>query len=121
MGRVVHFEIAAEDVARARKFYEIFGWEATDASMPGMEYWLMKTGDDDKGIDGAISPRSEGSQPVLNTIAVDDLDAMISKVKAAGGKIEGEKMPIPGIGDYVTAVDTEGNKFGMLKPAPRNP
>ena len=50
MGRVVHFEISADDVARAREFYKIFGWEATDAGMPGMEYWLMKTGDGELGI-----------------------------------------------------------------------
>ena len=29
MARVVHFEITADDVERARKFYEIFGWEIT--------------------------------------------------------------------------------------------
>ena len=40
MGRVVHFEIAADDVERAKKFYAIFGWEITSSGMPGMEYWL---------------------------------------------------------------------------------
>lgn len=49
---------------------------------------------------------------------MDDLDAMIEKVKAAGGVVEGEKMPIPGIGDYINATDTEGNRFGMLEATP---
>lgn len=114
MGRVVHFEITADDVERAHKFYKIFDWKVEDAGMPGSGYWLAKTGDG-MGIDGAIMPRSNESQPVINTIAVDNLDKMVEKVKAAGGKVEGDKMPIPGVGDFVYAVDTEGNKFGMLQ------
>jgi len=62
MGRVVHFEITADDTARAKKFYEIFDWEITDANMPGAEYWLAKTGEDnDMGIDYAtdIQPSTD--------------------------------------------------------------
>lgn len=118
MGRVVHFEITADDIARARKFYEIFGWQMTDSSMPNMEYWLVQTGNSGPGIDGAITPRYSGSQPVRNTIDVSDLDGMIAKVKEAGGVIDGEKMTIPGIGDYINVKDTEGNQFGMLQAAP---
>ena len=81
MGRVMHFEITANDIARARKFYQIFGWEISDAGMPGMEYWLAKTGQG-MGIDGAIMPRSFQAQAVINWISVDNLDKMITKVEA---------------------------------------
>ena len=117
MGRVIHFEIAADDIARARKFYENFGWKIEDAHMPEGEYWLAKTGSGE-GIDGAIMPRSYSpQQPVVVTITVDDLDAMMEKVTAAGGKLLGDKQPIPGVGDFIYALDTEGNKFGMLQPS----
>ncbi len=120
MGRVVHIEIAADDVARACKFYrEALGWEITDAQMPDAgEYWLAKTGDPSKsGIDGAIMPRSYSpNQPIRNTIAVDDLDAAAAKVTAAGGKVDTELAPIPGVGRYVNCRDTEGNQFGLLQP-----
>jgi predicted enzyme related to lactoylglutathione lyase len=120
MGRVVHFEIAADDIERAKKFYEIFGWEITDSGMPGMEYWLAKTGEKGSmGIDGAIMPRSYSAQPIRNTIAVDNIDEMIEKVKASGGKVTEQKNTIPGVGEYVNAVDSEGNTFGMLQPLPR--
>lgn len=115
MGRVVHFEITADDVQRARRFYEIFGWKIADSGMPDAEYWLATTGEGQAGIDGAIMPRSYSDQPVINTIDVDDLDAMIRKVKAAGGKIVGEKQNIPGVGDFIYAEDTEGNKIGILQ------
>jgi predicted enzyme related to lactoylglutathione lyase len=121
MGRVVHFEIAADDVARARKFYEIFGWQITDAKMPGGEYWLAKTGDEkEMGIDGAIMPRDYSpKQAFRNTISVDNLDEMVKKVEAAGGKIDGKKQSIPGVGDYINIRDSEGNQVGLLQPAPR--
>lgn len=119
MGRVIHFEIAADDVERAKKFYTIFGWKIENSGMPGMEYWLAKTGDTVPGIDGAIMPRKYSEkQPIRNTIDVDDIDDMIKKVESAGGKVEGEKAMIPGVGWYVNARDTEGNQFGMMQAVP---
>lgn len=117
MGRVVHFEISADDIERAKKFYAIFGWEIKDAGVPGLEYWLAKTGEG-MGIDGAIMPRKYNNQPVINTIAVDNLDEMIEKVKAAGGKTAGGKQKIPEVGDFIYCLDSEGNKFGMLQALP---
>ena len=34
----------------------------------------------------------------------------------AGGKVLGDPMDIPGIGKYVSFLDTEGNRVSMLKP-----
>jgi predicted enzyme related to lactoylglutathione lyase len=120
MGRVVHFEITADDTARAKKFYEIFGWQIADANMPGGEYWLTKTGEkSDMGIDGAIMPRAYNPQPIIAWIDVDDLDAMIEKVKAAGGTVAGERQTVPGIGDTIYVKDTEGNTVGLIQAVPR--
>ena len=119
MGRLVHVEITADDTARAKRFYEIFGWTISDSGMPGAEYWLARTGEGEPGIDGAIMPRSYRRQPAIPWIAVDDIDAMMNEVRAAGGEIDGEKQTVPGIGDTVYATDTEGNTFGMLQPLPR--
>jgi predicted enzyme related to lactoylglutathione lyase len=118
MGQIVHFEITADDVARARKFYEIFGWKTKDSGMPDVDYWLVDTGAEKGGLGGAIMPRSYNSQPVINWISVDNLDDMIEKVKAAGGKVVGERQSIPEVGDTIYAADTEGNTFGMLQPLP---
>jgi len=120
MGRVVHFEITADDVSRARKFYEIFDWTINDSGMPGAEYWLVDTGIGEIGINGAIMPRAYKAQPVVHWISVDNLDAMIDKVKASGGEIVGESQTVPGIGDTIYARDTEGNTFGMIQPLPRS-
>jgi len=119
VGRVVHFEITADDTARAKKFYEIFGWQITDSNMPGGEYWLAKTGDEkEMGIDGAIMPRTYNPQPVIAWVSVDNLDEMIAKVQAAGGKLVGERQTVPGVGDTIYISDTEGNTIGLLQPLP---
>ncbi|MGD1054258.1 MAG: VOC family protein [Candidatus Dormibacteria bacterium] len=119
MGRIVHFEITADDVPRARRFYEIFDWEITDAGMPGADYWLAKTGDGGMGIDGAIMPRAYNAQPSIVWIGVGDLDATIARVVAAGGSLVGERQTVPGVGDTIYAKDTEGNTFGIIQPLPR--
>jgi hypothetical protein len=43
----------------------------------------------------------------------------MAKVKGGGGQVLGEPMEIPGVGQYVSFTDTEGNRVGMLQPAPR--
>ena len=121
MGRVVHFEITADDTKRAAKFYsELFDWEMKNSGMPNMDYTLATTGDkNDMGIDGAIMPRTYRQQPVINTIAVDDLEEILKKVKSAGGSIEGDVQDIPGVGKFCYIKDTEGNLVGLLQPLPR--
>ena len=53
-------------------------------------------------------------------IAVDDVKRSAAKVTAAGGKMLGEPMEIPGVGRYVSFVDSEGNRVSMLQPLPRS-
>ncbi len=53
-------------------------------------------------------------------IAVDDIETAVKKVTEAGGKVLREPMEIPGVGQYVSFFDTEGNRVSMLQPIPRN-
>ncbi len=116
MSRVVHFELAASDPDRLGRFYsDTFGWKITKWEGP-MDYWLVETGEEDRGINGGLIRAGAGTQPVVNTIGVDDLDAMIAKVKANGGTIATPKMAIAGIGWLAYAKDPEGLPFGMMEP-----
>lgn len=123
MGRVVHFEINADDPARAAKFYgDTFGWQIQKWGGP-IEYWLVTTGPQGTaGIDGAIQRRSgtagSGSPTgYVCTIDVDDLDAALGKATAAGATVASPKHPVPGIGWVAYATDTEGNLFAMMQSA----
>src|SRR3954466_7412493 len=79
MGRVIHFEIHADDPERAQRFYTgVFGWNAQHFGGP-MDYRLLTRGPDDEiGINGAVLKRQgaapEPSAPVnayVCTIQVD--------------------------------------------------
>ncbi len=122
---VVHFEMPAEDKARAKKFYEcVFGWKMTQLGKEMGEYLLATTSPVDKNnmhinkgaINGGFFQKGkEGTIPHI-VIAVDDLKKSMEMVKKSGGEITGEPMNIPGIGEFVMFKDTEGNKVGMLQP-----
>jgi predicted enzyme related to lactoylglutathione lyase len=38
------------------------------------------------------------------------------KVEKRGGRVLGEPWDIPGVGLYVSFLDTEGNRVGMIQP-----
>lgn len=123
MNRPVHFEFQADDVERAKKFYEnVLGWKITQAMKKeetGMDYWLVMTGEKDKpGINGGMYRRDSAEEKYYLydcTIEVPDIDEAMEKVKANGGMIVREKDMIPGVGWFASAKDTEGNRFGMLQ------
>lgn len=117
MGRIVHFEINAEDPQRAAKFYqEVLGWKIESWAGP-MEYLLCTTGEEGTpGIDGAIMRSEKRGMGTYNTAAVQDLSKSLAAVEKAGGKKVGDIQPIPGIGIFSYCEDTEGNLFGLLQP-----
>jgi uncharacterized protein len=117
MLRVTHFELPADDPDRAVAFYQkVFGWQITKWEGP-IDYWLVMTGKDEPGIDGAIM-RRESVTGTTNTIDVPSVDEFIQKVAAAGGKAVTQKMAIPGIGYFAYCMDTEGNLFGIMQEDP---
>jgi predicted enzyme related to lactoylglutathione lyase len=114
MPRVVHFELAADNVGRAADFYAaVFGWKAE--GWGGQEdFLLVSTGDrESPGIDGSIAKRSE-MPPVIITIDVPSVEVYLEKVVDAGGSIVMPKVAIPGVGYLAYCKDTEGIVFGIM-------
>jgi predicted enzyme related to lactoylglutathione lyase len=129
MNSVVHFEMPAKDTKRMSDFYSnTFGWQTQQMGPEMGNYVLATTTEADVNgrpkapgaINGGFYPRTENqvSNVPSVVIAVDDLRDHIKKVTAAGGKILGEPMPIPGVGLWVSFLDTEGNRVSMLQPNP---
>jgi hypothetical protein len=119
MGRVVHFELPADDPERAIKFYEqTFGWTFQKWEGP-MEYWFVSTGpEDEPGIDGGLARREDPDSSTENTIDVESVDEAVEKIKANGGKVVRPKGAVPGIGWLAYCEDTEGNRFGIMQSDP---
>jgi uncharacterized protein len=124
MGRVVHFEIHADDPERAADFYRgVFGWEIEKWDAP-VDYWLVTTGPDgEPGINGAILRRMGGApgdgqavNAFVSTIQVDSIEETERKVPDAGGEQVVARDEIPGVGLVSYFKDTEGSIFGALEP-----
>ena len=120
MPTIVHFEIPADDVERAKKFYgNLFGWNIE--KLPGqtgredMEYWLITTTDDkgNNALGGGIMKRQGPQQPIINHIDVKSVDEYSSKVQQLGGKVHVPKTAVPGMGYFAICLDTENNAFGI--------
>jgi uncharacterized protein len=120
---VVHFEISADDVKRAKEFYEkTFGWETTKFEMPDGDYWIVRTTDVDKdrmpikpgAINGGLLQRKDPGESVMNYIGVESIDKMVKMIKAHGGTIILPKQEIgKGMGFIAAFKDTEGNIMGL--------
>ena len=117
--RIIHFEMNVKNPEKAIQFYKnIFGWKIEKWEGP-MEYWLIMTGDEkEPGIDGGLGREEEGFPNVVNTIGITDIDAVIKKIKANGGKIVREKHVVPGVGWLAYVKDPEGILFGIMQEFP---
>jgi hypothetical protein len=119
MARPIHFEIPADDPARAIEFYaQALGWKAQ--KFDGMEYWLVSTGaEGEPGIDGGISPRRDPGERAVNVMGVESVTEAVRRIERAGGTITIPRMAIPGVGWVAYALDTEGNPFGVFRDDPQ--
>ena len=120
---VRHFAVQADDVDRARLFYEAaFGWSFRAWGPPN--FYLIQTGDaEDRGVQGALQERADaltgtGMRGFECTIGVDDLRATVKRIEAAGGKLLSQPYTIEGVGELVFIEDPERNRVGVMQYAP---
>ncbi len=129
MDSVVHFEMPFTDRVRMAKFYEkVFGWQMQMLGEEMGNYVLATTTETGESgpkkpgaINGGFYPKpSDGSAQCPSfVLAVDDIRQSMKNVANAGGRVLGEPMEIAGVGQYVSFIDTEGNRVSMLQAIPR--
>ena len=120
MNPVVHFEMPYEDGERIAKFYtKAFGWKMQTMGSEMGNYVLAATAEtDEKGmvktpgtINGGFFPKTpEGPANPSVVFAVRDIKSALKNTSDAGAKVMGEPVPIPGVGQYVSFTDSEGNR-----------
>lgn len=136
MNPVVHFEMGYKDQERMVKFYETaFGWKTQQMGADMGNYVVAQTTETDENgmvqtkgaINGGFYQKTDDpvSQAPSVVVSVDDIHAAIKAVEAAGGKILGgmnqngehtlEPQMIPGVGLWISAMDTEDNRFSILQ------
>lgn len=123
-GKVVHFEIPADDVTRAEAFYRtVFGWQTS--SMPGMGYTLVTTtpvGENGMpaepgAINGGMFKRIDAVPGPVVVMEVDDIDASLGLIEANGGTTVRPRQPVGDMGWAAYFKDPEGNILGMWQNA----
>ena len=128
MSKVVHFEIPADDLDRAKSFYgSVFGWELRTVPMNGGEYTSVMTTDVDEqtqlptepgAINGGMFERNEQLTSPVITIDVDGIDDALKQVEAEGGTTVTPRTAIPGMGAFAYFKDPEGNVLGLWETTP---
>ncbi len=126
--RVVHFEIPADNVDRAKSFYkQAFGWDISQ--YPGMEYHMVNTAEVDQttrmpkevgAINGGMAKRNnDTNKTTVITVDVADIDAALKSIEKLGGKMVQKKQPVADMGFTAYFKDTEGNIVGLWQSARR--
>jgi uncharacterized protein len=134
---VVHFEMGYKDRDRMVKFYETaFGWKGRQMGPEMGNYVVAQTTETDEhgmvqtkgAINGGFYQKTDDplSQAPSVVVSVQDIHAAMKAVEAAGGKNLGtlnekgehtlEPQMVPGVGLWISAMDTEDNRFSILQP-----
>jgi len=120
---VRHFAVHADQVERARSFYEnVFGWRFEPWGPPN--FYLIRTGPaEDRGLQGALQERQQtlngsGMRGYECTIGVEDLDAVLALIARFGGTVVSRPFVIEGVGRLAFFEDTEANRVGAMQYDP---
>ncbi len=121
-GGVVHFEVPAKDIKRAKAFYsEVFGWQLTDVP----NYVMVATGSVDKEgrptepgrINGGMTKKAKPVESPVITIQVEEIDSALKEIEAHGGRVVVKKTAMGDFGFYGYFRDSEGNVMGLFQPS----
>ena len=112
MARLNYVELPVSDIAAAKTFYEAaFGWSMTAF---GPTYAATLTGDTDIGLQGDSAEATKAPLPVIE---VEDLEAALEAVTAAGGTIVRPIFAFPG-GRRFQFLDPSGNEIAAVRSEP---
>ncbi len=115
------FEIGTTDLERATKFYEsIFNVKLAPLDMPNIKMRMFPLDDMMTGVGGALVDSggfhkpSATDGPLIYLNGNPDVQHVLDKVEAAGGKIMVPKTEIsPEYGYMAVIMDTEGNRIAL--------
>jgi len=115
------FEIPTAELDRATKFYEtIFGFTLHPMDLPNIKMRMFPIEDMVNGVGGALVDSggfhnpSATDGPLIYLNGNPDVQILLDKVEAAGGKILVPKTEIsPEFGYMAVIIDTEGNRIAF--------
>jgi predicted enzyme related to lactoylglutathione lyase len=107
---VIHAEIRSQDPDATRAFFsELFGWTYSEGAFPG--YTFVNTGAEG-AIPTAIGPLQGGADSVLFFVAVEDVEATLSRAEQLGGTVVQPAQDVPGV-TFGVFEDAQGHRVGV--------
>ena len=121
MASLKHFSINADDLPRARRFYEnVFGWKFQAWGPPG--FYMIDSGPEKPTppLQGSLQQRRELVKGVPMrgfecTISVENIQTTNAAIQANGGTIVMPVCTLAGIGHLLFFQDPEGNLAGAME------
>lgn len=122
-GTPIWYELMSKDPAAARRFYaEVVGWQIDEAPPPGsaMDYRMVSASD---GLVGGVFTLTDamcqqGAAPCwLMYLGVDDVDACVAAITAAGGGVLLPAFELPNVGRIAMVSDPQGAPFYVMRGA----
>jgi predicted enzyme related to lactoylglutathione lyase len=122
-GDFIWYELMTTDPDAAKAFYDaVVGWDISEGSPEFNGYRMI--GRNDGGFAGGVLPltsemQRHGARPTwLGYVHVDDVDAKLEAIEAAGGKMLMPATDIPNVGRIAMVADPQGAPFYVMKPIP---
>ena len=129
MDRVRAFDIPADDMERAKRFYQnVFNWDIYPVPGSGGDFHAANTAPVDENgdvevpgaINGGFYKRgTHGLDGVFLEIEVESIDECFRKILSMGGQIVREKSPMLDIAFFAVVRDPEGNALGLWENVKR--
>jgi uncharacterized protein len=123
MANIAYFQIPADDVGRAGKFYQwLLGWKIepdTTLDDKSLQWHNIVTGEPKEGTmnSGGLYKRMMPA-PIMNFVEVANLEPVLANVEKLGGTIMMPGTRIKNVGLVAVIQDTEGNVIGLWEPVP---
>ena len=119
-GVFVWDELGASDADASERFYgAVVGWTTKDMGPDYGGYKLFQRGSDDENGVGGLMANQDSSQPTSwhPYVAVEDVDATLTKTKELGGSVVLDAMDVPNVGRLAVIQDPTGAVLGVIKPS----
>jgi predicted enzyme related to lactoylglutathione lyase len=109
-------ELMTTDVSAAKEFYgRLFGWGMEDGPVNGVDYTVVKAGDQSIGGLMQMPPNMQGTPSYWGAyVTVDDVDASTQLVEALGGRVLMPATDIPGVGKFSLIQDPQGAMLSII-------
>lgn len=119
MNTIGYFEIQSSQPEREAEFYsKVFGWKFYKEESLPVEYYRIVTNTINGGLlkrPAGLPPRECGTNAFVNSVEVQDFDAIAELILSNGGIVALPKFAIPGKCWQGYFLDQDNNTFGIFE------